>query len=315
MPAHASPTPSAVPPSDSTRPSISKVRGEITREAPNAERIASSRLRALARTSMRLARLTHAISRTKATAASSMTIHVRTPRVRYSSSRSTLADAVLEPAGRFGRQPGGDLIHSRLRQLEGNTVAKAADDLQPVRILVRADAVLGPEHVGNPDLCWPHGANRVCEGRRHDTENLEVCALTREVTADDVCGAAEPPLPEAMTDHRDARAAVDLVLAGERAADERTHAEHRKELRRDRLRFQRLGLAAGLGTDADAGVADRRQAREDVLLRAPVEEILRRGEVQVLVRSAPDVPLADGDQAIGARGMARSRSITPSTTE
>ena len=60
----------------------------------------------------------HAMSRTAATAASSSSIHVRTPRVTASCSGSTSADAIREPARRLGGEPRRDLIHLRSRALE-----------------------------------------------------------------------------------------------------------------------------------------------------------------------------------------------------
>ena len=81
-PSHAPNAPSAAPPSARRRPSTSRARTRSQRDAPSADRITSSRLRALARASISVARFTHAMRRTNPTAARSMNIHVRTPRVR-----------------------------------------------------------------------------------------------------------------------------------------------------------------------------------------------------------------------------------------
>ena len=71
----ANPTPSTVPTTDSTRLSASKLRRMRHLDAPSAARTAASRERAVARASIRLATFTQAMSRTNATAPSSINIH------------------------------------------------------------------------------------------------------------------------------------------------------------------------------------------------------------------------------------------------
>ena len=69
MPSTPSASPMTPPITDSSTLSVSSCRMMRPRPAPIAARSATSRLRAVARTSSRLATLAHAISRTKATAA------------------------------------------------------------------------------------------------------------------------------------------------------------------------------------------------------------------------------------------------------
>ena len=75
--------------------------------------------------------------------------------------------------------------------------------------------------------------------------------------------------------------------------------------------FQRLGLLAGLGLHTDAGVPDGREAGEHGLLLAPVEKILWRDEIRLLVRTFLDVALAHRDQTIriGKRQAAQHHRI------
>ena len=68
-------TPMSVPAHDKTRLSTSSPRASCQREAPSAARMLTSRPRALARASIRLATLTQAMSSTNPTAPSSISIH------------------------------------------------------------------------------------------------------------------------------------------------------------------------------------------------------------------------------------------------
>ena len=163
-PNHATKTPNAAPTSDNTRLSARSVRERSQREAPSAPRIASSRVRVVARISIRLARFTQAMSMTKVTAPSSSHIQVRTPRVSDSRSGSTLATRSVNHRGVLGGQSCGDLIHPRLRGRDRDAVAQPPDDLQVVAEGSAAHPVSRRGHVGHPHLRRRRRAHRVGEG-------------------------------------------------------------------------------------------------------------------------------------------------------
>ena len=133
-------TPSQAPNAPSAAPSERQEKafdeqGADQIPARGAERRPDARARGCARssrTSMRLARFTQAMSRTKPTAAEQHEHPGAHAARQVLAQRLDLGDPVLEPARRLGGQPRGDLIHLRLRLLERHAVAKPADDLQAV---------------------------------------------------------------------------------------------------------------------------------------------------------------------------------------
>ena len=134
MPNCASSSPKPPPIAASTRLSATSWRTMRQRLPPMAARTASSRSRAEARTSSRLATFAHAISSTNTTAPISATSCGRTSATRSScigSMRRFMFDGLLdrEAAAQIRRQP----IELRLRLLERHAGLQLADDPQRTR--------------------------------------------------------------------------------------------------------------------------------------------------------------------------------------
>src|SRR5205814_9544984 len=92
-----------------------------------------------------------------------------------------LRHAILEPPWSFGSELRCDLIHSGLRPLERKTGLEPCDDPQVVTKVIAADPVLRRNDVRHPDLGGSRRADRVGEGGRHHTEDLEVPSLAGQV--------------------------------------------------------------------------------------------------------------------------------------
>src|SRR5215204_1952784 len=91
-------------------------------------------------------------------------------------------------------------------------------------------AILRVEDVRHPHI-WRFpdaedvGVDGVREAWRHDPDDLKRHGLAGETRADNIRCSAEPSLPEAVADHRDLSAALNLVVDGEGAPQQRCGSE------------------------------------------------------------------------------------------
>ena len=155
---------------------------------------------------------------------------------------------------------------------------------------VIAEAISAYAIVGGEDVRDPHfdgfpaeeiRIDGVCEARRHYTDDLERRELAWQVGTDHVRVSAEPSLPQPITDHGYMSAAFDFVLSGKRAPYEGGRSQHGEKIRRHKLGAQGFRERVALPLQADLGVADSGQAREDILSIPPVEKVLWRGPHRV----------------------------------
>src|SRR5215211_4949755 len=81
------------------------------------------------------------------------------------------------------------------------------------------------------------------EALGHHADHCPALAVVHDRLTNQVRIAAEPSLPEAMTDHHDSLAAGPVLLFIEEAPDLRLHAERRKETRCHQTPYNALRLA------------------------------------------------------------------------
>ncbi len=254
---------------DSTTLSTSTPRTSLTRPAPSAVRIASSRLRPSARVSTRFATLTHTIRRTKPTAPSNRNSGVRTS----PTSALRISCTAIRPL-RFvlgycsaRRTPSGS--HLLARSIDRRLRFQPGDHVQVMR------AALGGQFVGGEALREPDlRLQRVGESARHDSDDAVLVSVDRDGTTHGLRVAAKPPGPQRVAEHDHVRAANRIIVDGEGAAIERSDTKYGEETAGD-------GGTGHLfrGTDAGqrvrAGV-DCRHLREARAVAAPVDEVGRR---------------------------------------
>jgi hypothetical protein len=116
--------------------------------------------------------------------------------------------------GDSGRQPTEEL---ELRETSAHSARIAAHNL-------------GLHRHRHPEVSRP--TNPIAgECARRNTDDVELRAIHRERSTDDVRVAVKPSGPVRVTDHSDwMRAERDVVVSGENAADPRSDAEHREEI-------------------------------------------------------------------------------------
>src|SRR5207237_6687792 len=104
-----------------------------------------------------------------------------------------------------------------------------------------------------------------------------------------VGAASETPAPERIAEDGHAMATLDLIVRSERTSPGRSDAEHVEEAGSDARRPEIFGLRSGLA-QGEGAVSDCRHGLEHLLLRRPVEVILRcdaRKRVGIVVLRAP----------------------------
>ena len=288
--AQPTPIPSVPPIADSTTLSVTSWRTILRRPAPSAARTASSRVRAVARASRRLATLAQQMSSTKPTTPrNSIDVTLRSlpiivscigssrtlrpalvcgnsrERPSATACRSDCAAAMPTPgwsrpttwSANAPRARGGRLVIDRMAHIDG-----VAQDLE----LLRDDADHGPQR-----------------------------AIQLDLTADDGRIAIEPRLPERLAQH-DHVGALLVVRGKKRAARDRMDAEHVENARRDPLPGDGFGVAVGARHHHAADVRRKAGDRlERAAARLPVEHVERRA-VAARVRLGP---LPDRDQPSG----------------
>ena len=139
----------------------------------------------------------------------------------------------------------------------------------------------------------PRRARRVLEVRRKHADNVVSLVVEPKRLADDVRGTGEARLPEAVTDDRDRRAGL-LIVVREAASERHPRMEHFEVARRiaDDAKF--LGLA---GTEQrPEAAAAHADALEDLLMLAPVEKVARHdagcyASVRRIVQRERDQPI------------------------
>ena len=118
-----------------------------------------------------------------------------------------------------------------------------------------------------------HDFARQRERRRQHADDLVRLAVERQRAADDVAIPAVAAHPRAEPEQRLARLAGSVVVGSEEIAEERTHAEHRQQVRRDADGPDAFGLAVarqvGIGANRDRDVLEALRTVLDI-------EVLRR---------------------------------------
>jgi hypothetical protein len=138
----------------------------------------------------------------------------------------------------------------------------------------------------------------VPEIRRQDADHSEGHGVDRDRAANHRGIGAEPPAPQPIAQHRDARGARPIVLGQKQPAELWAHPERREEAIGDLHRTDALSLA---GAAADGGQANppvRTHLLERRTVAPKVEEVRRRevaGGAQVLL------PADDLHQPVGVR--------------
>ena len=118
----------------------------------------------------------------------------------------------------------------------------------------------------------------ILEVGAHHSDNLIWRAIQQNRAPDHGRVAAEPPLPQAVTQHGDARcpAGVELLLLGVDATDHRSHPQGRKDARGRPRALEPFGLT----TSGQVVIGDRAretQILKHLLLVAPVEVVRGAG--------------------------------------
>ena len=131
--------------------------------------------------------------------------------------------------------------------------------------------VRGVDDFGHPRFRRPRGrvVVRQAERRRHHADDRARQAVHLDRSANDVGGAAEAPLPQAVTDHDHVARAAGGVRGREGAAEHRGGARHLEEIRRRRSTANELGLRSA------------REARVGLPVAGDVNEALRLARIGV----------------------------------
>ena len=200
--------------------------------------------------------------------------------------RHDLGIGPLVHARILARELRRDRRHVRLRPRDRHARFQSRD--REIRVRQSVDqlpAIEGERHV---DLIV---ARRERELGPHHADDGVRLAAERDRAADNRRIGGEAADPEAVGQERDTIAADRLLLRGERAADERRHAEHGEQVRRDARAVQPLGIAPAGEVEVGDG-AHRGNAVEHLIARPPVVDAghrARRAHDFALVRSAIDV--------------------------
>jgi hypothetical protein len=131
------------------------------------------------------------------------------------------------------------------------------------------------------------------EVRRRDADDRERHAFDRQRTADRVGRAAEPPLPEVVTDDRDGAigaAAASIVSLRECPAQDRGHAEHVEETPACPHAVDELGRPDLRQVEA-GGPPDERAVEEPLVLPDLFPDRVGPGRPGLAAQSEDDEPL------------------------
>ncbi len=171
----------------------------------------------------------------------------------------------LVGAGKFGGKLAGDGGHLGLCIGGRPSGLDTTDHFQKVTVAAREQ--LRRHADGNPEFGLAIGE---LEARRHHAIDGIGRPAHQDGAANEVRVAAEPPLPEAVTEHH--HLAIGVFLFGlEGAAEQWLRAEQRKKIGGDRLARDFLGRsAAGQVFGVAPGVGGH--AGEDLRAAAPIEE-------------------------------------------
>ena len=197
------------------------------RPAPSAVRTATSRRRTSARASCRLATFAQAISSTNATDPNRINSEPRTWPVMNSCAGITRrASPPRLPSGlrahvaglHPSRRDDGELARRRRRR---HVVLQSRE--ARIRAAAPGAEVGGIDDFGHPRFRRPQRrvVVRQAERRRHHADDRARAAVDLNRSADDVGGAAEAPLPQAVTDHDHIARAARGIRRRERAAEHR----------------------------------------------------------------------------------------------
>ncbi len=117
------------------------------------------------------------------------------------------ATAVTEPVRKLGREFRAGELEPRLPLLERHTALEPRRGREEVALIdgVRIELERHPQ-------LWRHANLGEIEVRADDADHFVRIAAQQNRLADDVGIAAEPPLPQAITDDRDTRAARQILL-------------------------------------------------------------------------------------------------------
>ena len=217
--------------------SVSSCRATRPRVAPSAVRIASSRRRALARASSRLATLAHAMRSTNPTAPSSTRSGVRTSPVRFSRSETALMPRSLSSVG-YSR--------ARAAAMPSSSACACFSD---VPALSRRDHAHAHSDAAVPEQRFAPLADRHNDRRappdhvvaRHDADDRVEPFVQGEAAAQHVRIAAEARPPEVRREHDNRRAAPAVFVDAKGAADDRLHVQRGENLCRSHLTAKPLG--------------------------------------------------------------------------
>ena len=215
-------SPATLPRAQRTRLSATSCRTRRPRPAPSAVRIANSRMRVKARDSVRLATLTQAMKRRRATPAVSSRSCGRTSVTRSSCSGVTvIPQPTFLPARSFCSVAAMTSISAR-----------ACSTVTPG---------LEPRHRGHPPSArlaeagvdgegQPEGrALRDVEATRHDADHEGRVAVDGDRAPHDARIGGVAAAPERVAQHRDRRRARRAVGGGQPAAEDGGHAEGLEE--------------------------------------------------------------------------------------
>jgi len=135
------------------------------------------------------------------------------------------------------------------------------------------------------------------ERGRHHAHNAIGCAVQPDIFTNHVRVACEQVLPQALGKHRDLLLAQDGLLFGERAPQQRPHAQHLEERRRHVLPLD--ALRGSLHPDFVARILDERHFAEDVGHLAAVQVI--GDAVRAAVDAHAGVAVVHRHQPLGLR--------------
>ena len=242
------------------------------RSAPSADRIAISLMRTAARASSRFATFAHAMSSTKPTAPSSTSSAGRMRPDDRSSSERTLSVHVGAKVVRVRRlQILGERRHLGLRALERDAGLEPRREIQVlVRVAAGERRRLERERHEQIGLAGEEAR----EALRHHADDLIRLAIQLDRLSDRARLAGKEPRPHAVAQHDDVLLARVVVVAAERAAEHRRHAEHVKPVAGDAHARYALGVAGAGEVRAELRLdGDRLEA---LRLVAVVAEAARR---------------------------------------
>src|SRR5262245_64245996 len=121
------------------------------------------------------------------------------------------------------------------------------------------------------------------ETGRHHSRHLTTRAVEHDRLSDEVWISAKTPAPQTMTQKRHRIAARFVLFRQKGAAQRRPDTERRKEFRRDLPSDYSLRLA--IAGKSKVHLAKNGDLLEDVILRAPIEEIRVGNKIPLRLRT------------------------------